>query len=183
MSLSIIISIIPLPTQPAYPINPTTSIASPPIAEQTPKRNKKEWYVPFDKFLTRPHFLKQYGIANNPRRILNLPARLIQPRNHPHNRALHDICQVRDAIEAHSPCPLVHNFDHAEARLGHEVVAVVRGEDNLVQGLDLVDFFGDFDYGGGAALERGGEGGFGVGFLLEDEAGEEGDDFFGRVVC
>jgi hypothetical protein len=49
--------------------------------------------------------------------------------------------------------------------------------------LDFVYFLGDFDYSGDAALKARGERGFGVGFLLEDEGGKQGNDFFGGVVC
>jgi hypothetical protein len=52
-----------------------------------------------------------------------------------------------------------------------------------VQGLDLVYLLRDLDDGGDAPGEGGGKRGLHVGFLLEDEGGEERDDFFGRVVC
>lgn len=47
--------------------------------------------------------------------------------------------------------------------------------------LDDGDALGDGDDGGAAGGEGGGEGGFDGGLFLEDEAGEEGDDFGGRV--
>lgn len=50
-------------------------------------------------------------------------------------------------------------------------------------GLISVDFFGDGDNGVPAAFEVRRQGGFGVGLLLEDKGGEQGDDLFGLEVC
>lgn len=55
--------------------------------------------LPLDQFLTGAHLLKQRRIPNDPRRILDLPARLIQPRNNPHDGPFHDIGQIGDAVE------------------------------------------------------------------------------------
>ena len=87
----------------------------------------KEQNVPFDKFLASPHFLEQRGITYDSRRVLDLAARLIQTRNDPHNRALHDIRQVCNAVERHAAGPLVDDLNHAETRLGDKVVGVVCG--------------------------------------------------------
>ena len=49
--------------------------------------------------------------------------------------------------------------------------------------LESVDFFGDGDNGFGALLEVWCQGGYRVGFLLEDEGGKQRDYFFGLEVC
>lgn len=115
-----------------------------------------EQNVPFDQFLASPHLLEQRGVSYDSRRIFNLAARLIQTRNDPHYRTLHDIRQVCNAVKRHAAGPLVDHFNHAEARLGHKVVGVIRGKDDLVLSLNLVDLFGDLDDLGDTAFERGG---------------------------
>jgi hypothetical protein len=41
------------------------------------RETKWEEHIPFDEFLTRPHFLEQSRVADNPSRVLDLPARLV----------------------------------------------------------------------------------------------------------
>jgi hypothetical protein len=61
--------------------------------------NRTEHDLPFDQFLARPHLLEQRRVANDPRGVLDLAARLVQSRNDAHNRAFHDIRQICDAVE------------------------------------------------------------------------------------
>lgn len=84
--------------------------------------NSQEQNVPFNQFLASAHLLEQCGIADDPRRVLDLAARLIQTRNDPHDCAFHDIRQVCDAVERHAARPFVNHLNHAKARLGHKVV-------------------------------------------------------------
>ena len=51
-----------------------------------------------------------------------------------------------------------------------------------MEGLHRVDLFRDGDYGHHAGFEVLGQVGYRVGFFLEDEGREEGDDFGGFVV-
>jgi hypothetical protein len=120
-----------------------TSIASRPKAAN----------LPFDEFLASPHFLKQRRIADNPGCVLDLPARFVQPCYDPHDRSLHDVCQVRDAVEAHAPGPLVNHLNHTKPRLADKVVGIVGREDDLVQRLDLIYFFGYLDNSSDATFE------------------------------
>ena len=137
--------------------------------------------IPLDHFLTRLHLRKQLRISNNPRRILHFSTRLIQPRNYSNNRALKDVRQVRDVLEAHSARPFVDDFHESEPRTGDKVVGIVRGEYHLVVGLALVYLLGDLDDGLHPFFEIPGEVGYHVCLFLEDEGGEEGHDF-GRIV-
>lgn len=50
-------------------------------------------------------------------------------------------------------------------------------------GLETVYFFREADDGRFALFEARGQGRLDVGFFLEDEGREEGDDFFGLEVC
>jgi len=52
-----------------------------------------------------------------------------------------------------------------------------------VHDLEVVHALRDGDEGFDALFEGRGEVGRGIGSFLEDEGGEEGDDFFGLVVC
>lgn len=139
--------------------------------------------VPFDQFLANPHFLEQRRVSDNPRRILDLAACFVEASDDANNRAFHDICQVSNAVERHAARPFVHDLDHTETGLADEIVGVVGRQDDLVQGLDLVHFFGDLDDLSDAALKAGSEGGLRGGFFLKDEGGEKGDDFFRLVFC
>lgn len=87
---------------------------------QTTIREKAD--LPLDQLLTSSHLLKQRRVPNNSRRILHFPTRLIQPRNHPHDRALHHVRQISDPVERHPPRPLVHHLHHTEARLADKVI-------------------------------------------------------------
>lgn len=82
--------------------------------------------VPFNHLLASLHLQKQNRIANDTRRILNLSTRLIQPRNDPHNRSLHNIRQISDAIEAHAPRPFIHNLHHTKSGLTDKIIRIVR---------------------------------------------------------
>ena len=139
--------------------------------------------VPFDQFLTGPHFLKQRRVTNNPRRVLDFAARFVEPRNDSDYRAFHDVGQVGDAIEAHPSGPFVHYLDHAEAGLANEIVGIIGGQDHLVECLDLIDLLGYLDDCGNAAFQAGGQSGFYVSLFLEDKGREKSDDLFRGVVC
>jgi hypothetical protein len=79
-------------------------------------------HLPFDQLLTRPHLLEQRRVSNDPGRVLNLTARLIQSCYNAHNRALHYVCQIRNAVERHATSPLVHYLNHTKPRLADKVV-------------------------------------------------------------
>jgi hypothetical protein len=115
--------------------------------------NGREQNVPFDEFLAGPHFLEQGWVADDSCCVLDLAARLIQTRNHPHDGAFHDIRQVCNAVERHAAGPLVDHLNHAEARLGYEVVGIVGGKDDLVFGLNFVDLLGNLHDLGYATFE------------------------------
>lgn len=78
--------------------------------------------VPFDQFLASPHLLEQRRVSNDPRCVLDLAACFVESRDDADDSAFHDIRQVGNAVERHAARPLVHNLDHAEARLADEVV-------------------------------------------------------------
>lgn len=48
--------------------------------------------IALNEFLTRPHLLEQCGISNDSCRVLDFPARLVQPCNDSDNGSLHDVC-------------------------------------------------------------------------------------------
>lgn len=150
--------------------------------ERKKKRNYSDRNVPFNQLLTRPHFLEQRRVANDSSRVLDLAARLVQPRDDADYRALHHVRQIRDAVERHAAGPLVHHLDHAEPGLADKVIGVVCRQDDLVQRLDLVDLLGYLDYLGDTALKACGESGLDVSLLLEDECGKEGDYFLWFVL-
>lgn len=101
--------------------HPSCRIPGPPVILQA----ESERNLPFDQFLACPHFLEQRWVANNPSRILDLTARLIQSCYDADNRSLHNVGQVGDTIKGHAASPLVHDLDHAKAGLAHKVVRVV----------------------------------------------------------
>ena len=138
--------------------------------------------IPFDHVLRRLHLRKELRIANDARRVLHLAARLIQPRDDPYNSPLEHIRQIRDPIEAHPARPLVHDFHQPKARPAHEIVGVVARQDDLVLRLDGVDLLGNLDDHVLALFQARREGRLHVGLFLEDEGGEQRDDFFGREV-
>ena len=68
---------------------------------QTSARNPrlestKRLTIPLDQCLRFFHLGKQIRISNDPRRIPDFSASLVQPRDNPHNRSFRDISQLDD---------------------------------------------------------------------------------------
>lgn len=82
--------------------------------------------VPLDHLLARLHLCEKGRVAHYPCGILDLPARLVQARNHPDNGSFKHIREVRDPVEAHTSGPLVDHLDQAKPRAADKVVGVFR---------------------------------------------------------
>lgn len=136
-------------------------------------------HIPLDQLLRLLHLRVQRRVAHQLGRILDLATRLVQPRDGAHNRPLHHVRQVRDAVEGHPLGPLIYDLGKPEARLAGEVVRVLAGLDDLVQHLEVIDLLRDSHDRFLALLQAWGQCGLVVGLFLEDKGREEGDDLFG----
>ena len=78
--------------------------------------------IPLDQLLCGLHLGKELRIPNNPRRIFHLPARFIQSSDNTNDRPLQYIREIGNAIERHTPCPFIDDFDKTKAGTTDKVV-------------------------------------------------------------
>ena len=76
-------------------------------------QTRRKTNIPLDQLLRPLHLLIQRRIPDQSCRRLHLPTRLIQPRDHPDNRPLHHIRQIRYPVERETRCPFVDHLYQA----------------------------------------------------------------------
>jgi hypothetical protein len=103
----------------------------------------REDHVPPDHLSRRLHLCIQARVTDQSRRTHDLPTRLIQPRDNPHNRPFHDVRQVRDFAKTHAVGPVVHHLYQPKSWSTDKIVRIVTAQYHLVQDLVMIDFLRD----------------------------------------
>lgn len=101
--------------------------------------------ISLDHLLRFLHFGEQDRVPDDPGGVFDLPTCLVEPADDTDNGTFQYVCQVGNTVERHSPGPFIDHLGQAKPRPGHEIVGVITGENDLVLGLESVNFDGDRD--------------------------------------